>query len=54
MDSAPDYCTIRGEVAGFESLTIIWSSKSLVDPGYIIDGDTVHATCEKMSVAGEA
>ena len=37
MDSASDCCTIRAALASFESLAIIRSPKSLVDPGYIID-----------------
>ena len=36
-DSASDCCTILGAVAGFKSLTIIWSPKCLVDPDCIID-----------------
>ena len=37
MDSAPDCCTICGVVAGFASITILRSPKSLVGPGYTID-----------------
>ena len=39
MDSAPDCCTIRGAVAGFESLTIIRTPKCLANPGYIINNN---------------
>ena len=37
MDRSPNCCTIRGAVAGFESLTIIRYPKCLVDPGFITD-----------------